>query len=315
VTEQIKSLSFFNRLQWVILASENQTSEDPFSQSQQIASAEIDYSISREFTLLTNGGYEKYKSNPVLISNLDGLFGLAGFRYSPGQSFALTVKAGRQYNFPTYIGNLQYQITATSALLASATDTVTTPQQRLLGSLDNIGVTPGGAFYQGNTQLPDQNLLTDLPTGIGQLINPSPMDSLSLDNYVSRYRTGNISLVHRMPLTTYTLTAYGTIRDYLTTVFPDVDRRQTVLGGDLNVTQTLSRFLIASASLDYSNAHEFGGVDSLYSVTALANYNITQQWSAYARANYLLRQAHEPAGFGNGTLSDIQFAIGFQRAF
>ena len=315
VTERLSSLTFFDRFQWVLLASASDTSQDRFHASQRIGTADLNYRLSRPFTVLSTIGYQKYKSSPALTQDISGLIAYAGFHYSPDPSFQLTFKAGRQYNQPSYIGNLQYQITATSAFLVSVDDVVSTPQQRFLGNLSNINATAQGGFYQANTQLPDESVFSNLPPSSTQVINPSPADGLSLDNAVSRYRTGTATLIHKMPLTTYSFSVYGTVRDYLTSIPSNIDPRQTVIGTRLEVSHSFRRDLSGGVSVDYSAAREFGGIDKIFLASTNLDYVVTPVWTVFVRGSYLNREGGTSLFFGSGALSDVLISLGIRRTF
>jgi hypothetical protein len=315
VSEQLTSLNFFNRLQWALLANGTDTTQGAFHFSQRLASADLNYAVTRQFTILSTFGYDKFKSSPMLTRDLSGLILFGGFHYAPSGAFQLTVKAGRQFNFPSYTGDLQYQITATSAFLASVSDTVTTPQQRLLGNLSGIGTTPLGTFFPVNSQLPDESLLPNLPPPNPGVISPLPPGGLSLDNSFSRYRSAYASLIHKMPLTTYSVSFYGTVQDYLSVTNLPINPRQTVIGTNISASRSLRPDLSATISADYSGAREFDQLDKILVLSGSLNYTISPVWTTYLRASYLNRTAGASFFVPTNNLSDVIIAVGIRRSF
>jgi uncharacterized protein (PEP-CTERM system associated) len=315
ISEQLTSLTFFNRFQWAILATAQETAQGGFHFTERLASADMNYAVTRQFTILSTVGYEKFKSSPMLTRDLSGLILLGGFHYAPSQAFQLTVKAGRQFNFPSYFGDLQYQITATSAFLLSVSDTVTTPQQRLLGGLNGIGTTPLGSFFPINSQLPDQSLLPNLPPPSPGVISPLPLDGLPLDNSFSRYRTAYASLLHTMPRTSYSVRFYGTVQDYLSATTLPINTRQTVIGTTISASHSLRPDLSATISADYSAAREFNQLDKLFGLSGSLNYTISPVWSTYLSASYLNRTAGASLFVSTNNASDVIIAVGVRRSF
>jgi hypothetical protein len=238
---------------------------------------------------------------------------MGGFSYTPDPSLSLIFKAGEQYNFTSYTGDLSWQITAETAFLATLDDNITTPQARLLLGITGLTADQNGFSLPGSN-LPDQTQLPGLPIGGNSPVNIAPLDGLALDNAISRYRTATAGLVHKMPRWTYSLTAYGTIRDYLLPVFA-LDTRQTIYGLDAGLTHDLMRDLSATINADYSIAREFGGIDKILSFNTRITYTISPQWSAYGTANFIARDARDETIFTTGNMNDLQIGAGLRYNF
>jgi hypothetical protein len=313
VREKLKGGDYFGRLEWVLDAFASNSSQRTFKQKQRSAEADLEYHLERYFGIIADMGYRHFTSKPALTRGVSGPIAMGGFSFDPSKDFSLVVKAGKQYQFTSYTGNLTYQITPITAFIATLDDVITTPQDRLLIGLTGLD-SAQGTFFIPTTALPDQSQLPGLPAGSGQVINIAPLDGLALDNVISRYRTATAGLIHKMPRITYSLTAYGTLRDYLLPL-PGLDERQTIYGADLSGTYDFSRELSATASADYSVAHEFGGIDKLMTFSTRLNYTFTSDWSAYFRTSYLHRNSAIVIAGAGGNLADLQFSLGLRYAF
>jgi uncharacterized protein (PEP-CTERM system associated) len=319
VSERLKGGDYFGRLEWVLTGSATNSSQTGFHQKQRLGEADLEYHIDHNFGIIADVGYRKYESRPSLTRGLSGVIAMGGFSFQPDPTFTLVFKAGKQYNFTSFTGNLQYQFTAASAFLVAVDDVITTPQDRLLLGLNGLGVSQGG-FFLPTTSLPVDFSTpglpptNSLPATNSQPIGVLPLDSLALDNIISRYRTATASLVHKMARMTISLTGYGTVRDYLLPL-PGFDARQTIYGADLSATRNLTRDLSATLTADYSVAHEFGGIDKLATLSAFLNYYILPEWSANFHVSYIGRDARTPIAFANGTVSDVQIGVGMHYNF
>jgi uncharacterized protein (PEP-CTERM system associated) len=319
ISERLKGGDYFGRLEWMLTGSGTNTSQSGFHQKKRSGEADLEYHVDHSFGIIANVGYRQYETRPALTRGISGIIAMGGFTFEPNPTFALVFKAGKQYNFTSFTGNLRYQFTAASALLVTVDDTITTPQDRLLLGLNGLDVSQGQFF------LPTTNLPVDfsppglpvtggLPVTNGQPINVTPLDGLALDNIISRYRTATAGLVHKMSRTTLSLTGYGTVRDYLLPL-PGFDSRQTIYGMDLSATRDLTRDFSATLAGDYSVAHEFGGIDKLATFSAFLNYYISPNWSGNLQVSYIGRDARTPIAFANGAVSDVQVGLGMHYNF
>lgn len=313
ISERLKGGDYFGRLEWVLTGSGTNTSQSGFHQKKRSGEADLEYHIDHSFGIIADVGYRKYDSRPALTRGISGVIAMGGFAFEPNPTFALVFKAGRQYNFTSFTGNLHYQFTAASAFQVTLDDTITTPQDRLLLGLNGLGVSQGG-FFLPTTNLPVDFSPSNPPPTNGQPIGVIPLDGLALDNIISRYRTATAGLVYKISRTTFSLTGYGTVRDYLLPLV-GFDGRQTIYGMDLSATRDLTRDLSVTAMGDYSVAHEFGGIDKLATLSAYLNYYISPSWSANLHASYIGRDARTPIAFANGTVSDVQIGLGMHYNF
>lgn len=313
VTARLSGGSYFERLEWVAIATGSDSSQTGFDQKQRSAEADLQYHLDHNFGIIADIGYRDYRSTPSLTRGLSGITAMGGFSFQPNDTFSAVFKAGTQYQFTSFTGNLRYQFTANSQFYLTLDDVVTTPQDRLQTGLNGLDSFQEG-FYLPNMLLPNQATLPGLPANSGAPVNVAPLDGLALDNIISRYRTAGIGLIHYMERTSINLTGYGTVRDYLLPL-PGFSSRQTVYGIDLAATRELNRSLTATAALDYSVAHEFGGVDKLGTISVSMGYAITAEWSADFRLSYVDRQARNSLPAGLGSLSDVQAGVGLHYTF
>src|SRR5581483_5844186 len=117
------------------------------------------------------------------------------------------------------------------------------------------------------------------------------------------------NLIHKEARTNYVLTFYGAVRDYLLPVLA-LDTRQTVYGADVSVDHHLMRDLTATAQLDYSVAHEFGGLDKIFSFSVRADYHLSDAWSFYGSSSFIHRDARNALAVVPGSVDDVQIGAG-----
>lgn len=313
LNEKLTGGQAFGRLEWVINGTATNSAQKDFHQRERSGEMDFNYHIDRTFGIIGNIGYRHYVSNPSLTRGLSGLIAMGGFSFQPDESITFIAKAGKQYNFTSYTGSFSWQITGPSAFVATLDDVVATPQSRLLLSLGGLG-SQGGFFQLPGLTLPDQSQLTDLPPPGSGPVNVLPLDSLALDNAISRYRTLTANLIHREARTDYVLSFYGTVRDYLLPLFA-IDTRQTVYGIDVSVDHRLMRNLTGTVQLDYSVAHEFGGVDKVFSFNLRSEYHFSDAWSFYGSSSFIHRDARNSLAFVQGSVDDFQIGAGLHYNF
>jgi predicted porin len=314
LTERITSGTWFSRLQWSLNGSGTETNQNSQTQKESAGLFNAGYAITRQFALLASVGYQTYDSSIGLLKKLDGITAIGGAHITFGSDFDFTVNAGQQYNFPVITGQLTWAVGPSTSILASATDTVTTPQERLLGNLGSLSTTPDGTFYDVRNQVPGAAEITQLPLPEDEFISPLSTDGLSVDNAISRYRSVNASFVHQQTRTNYRLTLFGTIQNRLSFPVPVYGLRQSSYGASADAAHQLTRHLTASGEVSYSMADEFGGHDRILNTNAGLAYTATEKLTFYVRGIYLHRDSHN-LFFPELPLSDVEVTIGVRRAF
>ena len=307
-SEKISSGSDFTRVNWTLSASGRQTQRHAGDMSEVDEIADLKYAVSHEFFLTGTVGYEAISSQQKLTHDLRGLLAMGGFQVTVGQHFEASAQAGQQFNFPSYKGDLKYQVTARTTLNGSLTDTVTTPAQRLLDSLNALDVNSQGEFV--DTSLGE--------TGV-DAFNPSPIDGLGISgNNISRYRSALLSLGFDDGRTNYRLTGFETIRDRLTVDTSKTPPRQMSTGATFAISRQMTPNLKSTVSLTYTTYDVLGGRTNIARASFEMNYMMTDKMSVYMRASYLDRLSSATlvaASPLSGSLTDIVATIGLRRSF
>jgi len=309
---RIASLSDFMRLNWSLNASAADTYQEHHQwQKVRSASANLSYNLSTDFSLIATGGYQTYHSSFFLTKDLDGPILLGGFQFTPDPNFYFYAQAGSQNNFPTYIGQLVWNITPLTSFSANATDQIQTPQQQLVSTLQSGA--PGGTTGTGGGT-------PSTPPPAGD-VNPGSSDffgnGLSLDNSVYRYRNFTATLTHSLPRTQYTLSAYAYLRDRLDSIstLPFLNKHNENFGLTAGVTHSLRRDLSANVAFSASRANEFNGHDRIFEGMAGLQYRASETLSFYGNTSIVNRQSTGLVGFNNGNATDVRVTVGVSKAF
>lgn len=307
VTETLASGTNFDRLQWEIVGSYAESAQTVRSQKQAQAAGRLSYALTRSFRIFGVGGYSDYRTSTVLAKSIGGPFGLGGITYKEADDFALTLEAGIQNNFPTYMGSLRWNITPRTAIVADATDTVGTPQNGILGRLAGVSYASDGSFND-----------TGVGLGVGPINGYSPVGSgnLALDNSLYRMRSIRASFLHTDDRMQYTLTLYGDERDRLD-VAPGTSPlpRTSVYGVRARVSRQLNARMSAYVSGAYSFSNEFSGHDHIVTATGRLNYRLTESWNLYLSDFFVQRDNRHQTGVPNVPLTEDQVLLGIQYSF
>lgn len=302
---RIASLDDFLRFRWSLNATASNTYQSAH-QSQKVRSAlaNVSYALTDSFSLIATGGYQTYHSSFLLSKDLDGPTLLGGFQFAPNPNFNMYVQAGTQNNFPTYIGALNWSVTPLTTITARATDQVQTPQQQLMGDLQN-----GGNL---GSPLPGQTPGSiDSQTGSGFL-----GDSLSLNNAIYRYRRYDADITRTTERQIYNLSLFATLRDRLdVSPFPLLNRKEETYGVRATVSHSLSRDLRAMVAATASRAHEFNGTDRILEGMFNLNYTANEKLSFFFNTDVINRESKNLIGFANGNLTDVRVTVGVRKSF
>jgi hypothetical protein len=315
VGARISSLDRFVRLKWSINGSASDTYQTAHnSQKVRSATANASYAVTNSIALIATGGYQTYHSSYLLNKDLDGPTLLGGLQFTPSPDFYLFVQAGTQSNFPTYIGRLLWKVTPRTTISANATDQVQTPQQQLLGNLQNpAGLPSPGTGLPGDTSAPPPS--TPATPGIN---TPSGFlgDGLSIDNSVYRYRQFNFDAHRTSERTSYGITAYATLRDRLNDLpFNLLNTHEKTYGISADLRHSLRRDLIGGLRITASRANEFNGNDRILEGDASLNYIASETLSFNFLASVLNSQSNNLIGFANGDRTDVRITVGVTKSF
>ena len=291
-SERISSGSAFFRLNWALTGSwyhTEQSSNLEFTQASGIS--DIRYAITREVVLLGTFGYQSLTSNQPLIEDLVGPIILGGAQVTLGPDFQISATAGKQFNNPSYIGNLIYRAGPFTTFTTSVTDTVTTPAGRLMSGLNQLGVNGQGNFV--NTGYP-VNPAVQPPTGSPVTgFNPVPIDGIGITNTIQRYRSVSSSLVYTAERTQYRLTGYATIYDTLTVLPTGIPPQGRARGGEFAVFRTMTPQLTGGFEVNYSVQDALGGTFDLLGGNIDVNYSISPLTSVFFQSAYIRRVASD----------------------
>jgi uncharacterized protein (PEP-CTERM system associated) len=311
-SERISSGSDFFQFNWDMTGSWNRYVETGGGEfTEESAVADLKYGLSREFALLATGGYESYVSTEALTQSLSGPIVLVGAQATLGPAFHADFRYGRQFNFPSYVGDLNYQLGPFTSIVASATDTVSTPSGQLLNGLNLLGTDNQGNLINTNYQgAPTAPSAPSSVTGF----NPAPPGGLSLTNALAHYRTISASIVHSIDRTQFRITGFDTTYDAVTinSGLPN----QTSYGLQAVISRNMTPRLTGSLEADYSVQNMLGGQFSLLGGNFAINYALTPWLNAYLRGTYQQRisdaaiLANSPL---SGNVSQATITIGIHQ--
>ena len=156
----------FQRLHWQLNASTTiNYSANEFRSRRDRMTASADYDISRHVSVIGTVGNDKVRDKTDSSDSNSGTSWSAGVELRPNQRGRLRVEYGRRFNTDSITGNLEYKFSQAINLSAAYTIDVTTQQEALANSLNNIVFDPlTGQFVDQTTGLPvdPNNLGTDL---------------------------------------------------------------------------------------------------------------------------------------------------------
>ncbi len=311
VGARIAGLDDFVRLKWSLNGSASDTYQSQHnSQKVRSATANVSYSLTDSFSVLATGGYQIYHSSYLLNKDLDGPTILGGFQFTPSPNFYLYAQAGTQNNFPTYVGALSWKLTPLTSITANANDQVQTPQQQLMGDLQNPIGNPGSGGSPGSSGG------TPGSGDIGGLDGSGFGSGLSIDNSVYRFRRYTAAITHGTERTYYNLSVFATLRDKLNDIaFNALDLHDKNYGIRASVNHKLRRDLSGLLAITASKAHEFNGTDRILQADADLNYKANDTLSFYLNNSILNRQSDSLVGFSNGNLTDVRVTVGVRKSF
>jgi uncharacterized protein (PEP-CTERM system associated) len=317
ITERLSSGPFFDRFEWNLVGSYADTtgavataSKDDLSEETGLGT--LGYAISHELSVFATAGYESIKSSVSLTKNLSGAVFLGGFRLNLGPSAQAQFQGGRQYNSTSYTGSLHYELTPTTGFVGNLTDSVTTPAAQLISALTNEVATPTGGYANGGDVFANGNVPT-LAT-----FNPTLLNSLSLQQQITRLRAGQIAFYEDWKRTHLAVTVEAESRDILSPLPAGVPHHGNALTGSVTASRDIRRNLKGSLSLSYGTDQEFGGRAGILTTTAALDYQLNEKMSAYLRSSYIDRQpsaslrALSPV---TGKLDEARVSIGLRRNF
>jgi uncharacterized protein (PEP-CTERM system associated) len=315
-TQRISSGQDFYRLNWILSGTVNKTTQPGLVYTDTSGTGNFRYAVIRSIIVTGLFGYETLTSNQSLTHPISGPTAMAGLQLSPTRDLQVNASAGRQFNSPSYQGDLHYQVGAFTSLVGALTDSVTAPASRLTGNLANLGVNGAGDFINTNFQV--NPAAPPSPVSGVSAFNPAPIDGTAITTGIVRYRTGNLSLVHIADRTQYRLTAFHTAYDTLTPLPSGISPKGTSTGLDLTISRTFTPRLTGSIGSSISTVNDLGNKFSLYQGNLSLNYQMSASMQAYFLAGY----EHRGSGATlaalsalSGDYSEAHITISLRRQF
>ncbi len=317
ISQRFSSGPYFGRLKWDLNTAYSNMDQTSQSQQEALAMLSSAYAINRVFSVLGTVGYDKITTSVPLTQDLSPLVALGGVRFAFGPRFTLAAAAGVSQGFPTYLGSLNWDVTAKFKIVGSLTESISTSQGAMLNNLSTLAVSSEGLFsdtqsYYWQTQ--QQALFPQFAT-----VSPAPIGGLSLTNGLTRDQQANVSFIHTDDRNTYTLSVFGDLQNLLSapnSISPSnpllAQPNTSTYGARLSASRQMRRNLTGYVAFSYSLANEFGGSDRIFTVGSGLTYSLSPKTDAYVSAQYLQRQSIDQILFG-GPLSDATVMLGMRH--
>ncbi len=312
VTEKLSSGSYFGRLYWDLTGSYNETRQTTQSERQSQGAVDLAFALSRTVSLMATGGYTHFTASVPLTRNLSGPTALTGARFTFGPTFDLFAEAGIRNRFPTYLGSLHWDVTATFRIEGTLSDTVGTPQGNILTNLSSLGANVEGAFSDAQSdygQTLDQALLPQFAT-----TSPLSANGLALSNSINHERRAQMAFLHQGERTDVGLSLFYDTRNRLSITTDTTPPKSWIYGARLNLTRRMRTDLTGHAGLSYSLANEFGGHDRIFTADAGLSYKLDENLNATVTGRYLKRDSSGQT-VSNVPLNEIVTIAGIRWTF
>jgi uncharacterized protein (PEP-CTERM system associated) len=311
--EQLTSGSDFARLHWQLTGSGDRFIESGIDFDVISGGANATYAITRDVAVLGSGGYETFSSNQELTQRISGAFWYGGLRLGLGPRGHADLEAGEQFGGPSYIGDVNYQISPLTSIVGTLTDTILTPAAALLGGFGQLGVNSQGNFFNTNYQVGSAP-----PATISNVTGFTPgfPGGLAITDIISRYRFANLSLVHLVGRTQLRLSGYR--YDFESVVQNAPIPGQTTIGGEFAAFRNINPFLSGGVTIDYSDNTILGGSYATLSGSALATYQLSPFMQIYFRVAYIESRPNAAlvaASPITSNITDTAITIGIHRNF
>lgn len=316
VVENLTSGEDFGRLYWQLTGNYLKQSEVALGLKQAGGTGDFEYALSHEFYLLAEGGYQSIDSSTALSQNLTGPIAYGGLRVRFSPLSMIEVRAGEEYNSPSYTGLAAIAFTPATGLTGSLDDTIQTPAGRLLSNLGDLDVSVQGdsfGFYNGDSVAPGQ------AASSLQGFSVTPSDNLGFNNAIERYRTAQFNLYHKFPDTTQVaFGGFGTLANILSAVPVGQRARQTSWGVTLSAQHAVSPLLNVSGFVTWADQKiSFGSSDSV-SFGATASYNLSKTLSFYGTVEDFDRLSSSELSAAqpiSGSANVVTFTVGVTKSF
>ena len=264
----------------------------------------MEYRFNSTFAALAQFGYEKLDFPSQPAASTSGPIWAIGGRMTPYGDTYFSFQYGRQQGSEGFTGDLHYELTPSTTLLASASHGLSSTQQGILSNLNTSIVNANGNVVNQTTGLPSA------------LTNPQ----FALSNTVFNQEQVQAGVQTALGRNTFTMFAFIEHRDGLGTPIPVAGVPQASSGSDTSrgVNFTWSRSLTprlgSSASLGYASTV----VSHTKTLTADLGltYTLSDRFSAVFHYQFINSDnATLSSATTNGSYRRNQVEIGLTRSF
>lgn len=141
-----------NRL--ILDASRVEIADSTASSEGAYVTDETKYKLSSNFTLIGSLGYQVYDFPEAAALDFSGLTAAGGFEYTPKPDSYVRLTYGHRDGANSFQGDARYAVTPLTTAFASYVESITTPQQSILGNLSGAAETSNGTIVNSQTGLP-----------------------------------------------------------------------------------------------------------------------------------------------------------------
>jgi len=308
-SEQLSSGTDFTRLKWTATAILQEMDRPQGLFSEKIGMAHFQFALTRAISLLGTGGYDAVHNTVPLGRDLSGPIGTGGIALTLGEDFQMQFEIGEKYNDLSYQGSLRWNIGPTAVLSGELSDSISTPEGQLLGSLSGLVSTANGGLASS------ANLFANGTASSLSSFNAQQPGSLSFDQSVSRYQRVTLDYSQDFGREHASVDIYATKQTILTKVFVGQPVNNS-WGMNATLSHDISRLMTASVGGGYTKYEELGGHANLYNVNGQLSYTLSPDTSLYFRTDYMIRDSSaslQSLSPFTGNLDDLRVTLGLSH--
>ena len=308
-TERLSSGPDFTRLGWAVVAADNETDRPQGLLTERSGIGQLRYAITRGFSILGTGGYDKITNTIPLRKNISGPVATGGFAWTEGEDFSLEIEVGQKYNSPSYQGLLRWNVTPTMLITGSATDTIDTPEGQLLNNLSSLSATVDGTLAAAS------NIYANGHASPLASFSAMSTGATSFNQGISRYQRVDLTASKDLDRNHFNINLYGSRQTQLDVIFAGQQVNNSY-GGLASYSRDISRVTTGTIGFGYQVYEELGGQSGLFSVNAQVTYSLGPNTQVYFRGDYLTRDAShslQTLSPFTGNLDDIRLMVGISH--
>jgi len=214
--------------------------------SRRIATVETRYSITRQFAVLAEGGYESQRYSGVPPFRLSEPVWGFGFRLTPSEQSAITVKYTHRNGFDSPAVNAVFGLGGRTQIFASYAETLTTGAQRAVDLLSNTTLDALGNPVDAATGAP--------------VVQPFADSFLGAQSSLQRVRRGTVSISQAWPRDIITLSFSYEQRRPIAVILGSTAVQQRGTSASLSWSHSLTPSTNFIGSVQYGRFDQPGGV-------------------------------------------------------